>query len=121
MAPVRSSRNQWLLVSMAIALLVGLFMLARHQGEKDGQAARERLELVWANFHELPSSDQAILGGLAQTCELEDRPAAANETIACLREAAASEHPTLPKGVKPANAAGRLDALLVVSSARDRL
>lgn len=81
-------------------------------GQADGAKSLARLQKVWPQLLDMPAADRALLGSLAMTCHVEDRPAVASETIACLREALASDHPLLPKGIDRATAARRLDQLL---------
>lgn len=81
-------------------------------GQADGAKSLARLQQVWPQVLDMPEADRALLGTLAMTCHVEDRPAVVSETIACLREAVASDHPMLPKGVDRTTAAHRLDQLL---------
>lgn len=78
---------------------------------------KERLLRVWPSLMDMPLSDQAFVVGLAMTCNLETRPVAKDEVVACLRAAAVDPEPTLPNGFDRTGAPAKLEAMLHESAA----
>lgn len=104
------------LVAGGLALaLVGVgaaHMIGRMAGADAGDRSRDRLQIIWPSIMTMQQDDRALIVGLAMSCHLEHRPTAANEVVACLREAAADPHAILPKGMDAAGARARLEQLL---------
>lgn len=104
-----------LLLCVASLTLIGAgaaSVIGHMAGAADAARARERLDLLWPSLMTMHQDDRALLVGLAMSCHLERRPAAANEVVACLREAAVNSHAMLPKDMDPARARARLEQLL---------
>ena len=101
-----------LLIPSLVVVLAAAVFVGKKMGTGDGGKAKERLQLVWPSIMEMPEVDRAFIVGLAMTCRLQQRPAAASETIACLREAANDPDATLPKGFDQSRASTKLEDLL---------
>jgi hypothetical protein len=98
---------------MAVVITVGA--LASHWAYRAGEAQAnqevQRLDLVFGNVLALPERDRLLLAVLSSHCKLHTRPPVRNETIHCLRGAAAAPALRLPKSLT--NPVNHLDKLLV--------
>lgn len=101
---------------VAVVVMASAIWLGNVSGEAAGQAAVERLEVLWPSITSAPERDRAFLAGLSITCHLHDKPIERSEIIACLREAARGPNATLPEGEERADAADRLERLLAIAS-----
>ncbi|PNE59903.1 hypothetical protein A8H39_01790 [Paraburkholderia fungorum] len=111
-----SPKRRLLFVALiALSILVAVHV-AQVLGMKAGAAAavrsKERLQLVWPWFIDMPVDDRALLVGLAMTCHVEDQPAIAGDVVECLRNALDDPHVMLPKGIDRNSARARLRRLL---------
>lgn len=101
-----------ILIALVIAGLVGTYFYSQNSGQQSGERIKARLALVWPTFSSLPGIDRALLGGLAVTCHLDEKPAEAAAVTACLREAAAKPDAMRPQTMTQAEATARLEALV---------
>lgn len=94
------------------ALLLVVVALPRFAGRAGGEAALERLQLVWPDYMEMPEADRAVIAGLAFQCGMDRVEKRADAVLACLQEAAASDDPNFPMDVTMDEGRERLAGLL---------
>ena len=100
---------------VGIILVAGVLWLygqERAEAPPVPAATLERLVLVWPRFDSMSDRDRLILVRLAEACQLAAGPKLRDDTIVCLRWAAAQDDPELWAGIPMDEAQARLEALL---------
>lgn len=99
------------IVMIVLMLAVGAY-IGRTAGERDAEASKERLSLLWPAVMDLPQQDRGFLAGLAMTCRLSAKEVEKEAVIACLRSAVRDPDAVLPKDIDKSAAPARLEQML---------
>ena len=107
-----TNRNLVLVITALVVVIVGAKYLFTKLGQANGEAAKERLMLVWPDYMRLEPRDRALLGSLAITCRVEEQPMQEVAVIDCLRKELASSRVILPTGLDQKSATERFNQLI---------